>query len=294
MRRIEVSRRTGSAEEVRGSLAAHRGLIGGNLDDKHPASPETGFSYQAMFDHMDGELAKIHAALVEAEDRHVRQLARISQLRRRRDRGVTETYDKQKAARGILAHLYGKERDFELAAVSGKTPASSKMLAEQVDQTVKFLREPEGDEPKRKVAGVKVDFETMADDLEGGHTQLIEVRVELLRANKVADGTRRVTAQAIREFDLVFLWIARSLEGVFRLAGEEELANRIRTSARRVTRRQAEQEEEEAASPEPSSDGPVAEAADSAPSEAGDSAPSEAPDSAPSEATEQASQPASS
>ncbi len=62
------------------------------------------------------------------------------QLRRRRDRSATDIYEKQTAARGSFASLYGKDRDFEVAAVSGKTPVSSKTLAEQVDQSVKFLK----------------------------------------------------------------------------------------------------------------------------------------------------------
>ena len=289
MRRVEVSRRLGSAEEVRASLAAHRGLIGGNLDVQRPPPQEAGFSYQALFDHMDSELAQVAGRLVEAEDRHVKQLARIIQLRRRRDDGVSSTYDKQIAARGILTSLYGKERDFELAAVSGRTPDSSKTLAEQVDQTVKFLREPQGELPSGKVGGANIDFAAMADDLEAGQRGLTTVRADLVQARKVADGTRQVTSQVIQEFDLVFLWIARSLEGLFRLAGEQELADRVRSSARRVTRRQADQQGEEAQSQEPSDDGSAAEESNSEPSKAPNSAPSEAPGSAPSEATEEAS-----
>ncbi len=276
MRRAEVSRRLGSAEEVRGALAAHRGRIGDNLGAQRPPSPDTGFSYPAMFDHMEIELAKVESRLVEADDQHVRQQVRIRQFRRQRDEGASDVYEKQTAARGILANLYGKDRDFEVAAVSGKTPQSSKLLAEQVDQTVKMLRNPEDQSLSEKVAGVGVDFDVMADDLEDGQKQLTEVRVGLVQATKVADGTRQTTNRAIEEFDLVFLWIAPSLEGLFRLAGEEELADRIRTSARRVTRRQGDSEEEPAESQEPSEDGPAAEEADSAPSEAADSAPSEA------------------
>ncbi len=276
MRRIEVSRRSGSAQEVRASLAAHRGRIGDNLGAQRPVSPETGFSYQVMFDHMDGELAKVESRLVETEDQHVRQLARISQLRRQRDQGATGVYEKQIAARGILAHLYGKDRDFEVAAVSGTTPQSSKSLAEQVDQTVKFLRNPEGEVPSEKIAGVGVDFAIMADDLESGQKQLIEVRADLVQATKEADGTRQTTNQAIQEFDLVFLWVAQSLEALFRLAGEQELANRIRTSLRRVTRRQADQEEEPAEAQEPSDDGSASPELQSAPSEATDEAPAAA------------------
>ncbi len=268
MRRIEVSRRFGSVEEARASLAAHRGRIGDKLDVERPASPETGFSYQAMFDHLDGHLAQIQRQLVEAEDRHVRQLVVIQQLRRQRDQGATAVYDKQTAARGVLAHLYGREHGFEVAAVSGTTPQSSRVLAEQVDQTVKLLRQPEGESPSTRIAGVGVDFTVMADDLENGQQQLIAVRADLVRANKVADGTRQATHRAIQEFDLVFLWAARSLEELFRLAGERELADRIRTSVRRVTRRQAEPEDEPAESQASPSSDPAADEPGSAPSEA--------------------------
>ena len=199
----------------------------------------------------------------------MKQTAKISQLRRQRDQGVADTYEKQTAARGILASLYGKDLDFELAAVSGKTLSSSRTLAEQVDQTVKFLRTPEEEEPSRKVAGVELELPTMADDLEDGQKQLIQVRTDLVRAKKVADGTRQTTSQAIKDFDLVFLWIARSLEGLFRLAGEAELADRIRTSVRRVTRRQADQEAEPA---ESSSDDDSEEETESAPSEVAEEA----------------------
>ncbi len=276
MRRVDVSRRLGSVEEVRASLGAHRGRIDDNLNVQRPPSPDSGFSYQSMFDHMDGELAKVESQLVEAEDRHVRQMVVISQLRRRRDHGVTDVYDKQTAARGVLVHLYGKDRDFEVAAVPGQTPQSSKVLAEQVDQTVKLLRNPEGESPSHRVAGVGVDLATMADDLEGGKQGLIEVRADLVRARKVADGTRQTTNRAIEEFDLVFFWAARSLEQTFLLAGEGELAARIRTSVRRVSRRREEQEEEKAEPEESPSGGASAEEPESAPSEAPEEAQSAA------------------
>ncbi len=268
MRRVEVSRRLGSVDEARASLGAHRDRIGDKLDFERPASPETGFSYQAMFDHLDGHLAQVQSQLVEAEDEHVRQLVAIRQLRQQRDQGVTAVYDKQTAARGILKHLYGKEHSFQVAAVSGKTPQSPRKLAEQVDQTVKLLRQPEGESPSAKVAGVGVDFAAMADDLAAGQQQLIAVRADLVQAKKVADATRQTTHRAIQEFDLVFLWAARTLEQLFRLAGERELADRIRTSVRRVTRRQAEPEDEPAESQASPSGDPAAAEPASAPSEA--------------------------
>ncbi len=235
MRRREVSRRLGSADEVQASLVAHRGRIGGRLETDYPAFPDMEFSYQVMFDHMGAYLADVTTRLVEAEDQHVHQLTNVSHLRSRRNDETADVYDKQTAARGILASVH-KDQTFAVA-VAGNTPPLSKALAEQVDQTVKFLRNSLGDSPAKKVAGV--DFQAMATDLETGHGRLIQARAELAEAKKVADATRQVTYRAIEAFDDLFLWVARSLEGLFRLAGEKELADRVRTSARRVTRRQA-------------------------------------------------------
>ncbi|MCP3963085.1 MAG: hypothetical protein GY719_35040 [bacterium] len=245
MRRKQVSRRLGSLAEVRTSLRTHRGHIGGRLDVRYiPATPEGAFSYQSYFDHMDQELAKVETGLIAAEDVHVRNLIRIVELRRN-VREVTEAvYDKQVAGRRILAGLYGKERDFELAAVEGATPQTSRILAEQVDQTIKLLRNPGVEVPEKAIEGVDIDFETVATDLQTGLTGLGNVRADLDLATKAADGTRQIVYKAIEAYDRVFPWVAQNLEGLFRLVGEFELADRIRTSARRVTRRQGDGGEE--------------------------------------------------
>jgi len=270
MRRKGVSRRSTSIAEVRSSLHAHRGRVGDRLDER-PASKNAGTSsYQAHFDHMDAELATIQRELVRAEDAHVRMLIRIRQLRRQSQELTTEVYDKQTSARQILTGLYGSEHDFELAATSGNTPQVPQTLAEQVDQTVKLLRDPEGAEPKKKVAGVAVDNGDMADDLEASLERLATSRTDYQRTKKKADGTRQELRAALAEVDKTFPWVAANLESLFRLAGERELADRIRTSRRRVTRRQAAEIEgaEDAESEESSSGGAEAEETAPSPSEA--------------------------
>ena len=122
MRRKAVSQRLRSVAEVRASIHTHRGTIGGQLDERQPPpSGEASFS-QLYFDYMDAELASVELNLVSAEDEHVRRLVRIAQLRRQRDDLTASVYQKQVAARQILAGLYGADRDFELAAISGRTP----------------------------------------------------------------------------------------------------------------------------------------------------------------------------
>ncbi len=238
MRRKEVIRRLTSVAEVRAAQHAHRELVGDKLD-RRPAARSTGAFSGPYLEFLDGELAAIESGLITAEDAHVRHLIRTVELRRRSKEDVAALYDKQISARQVLSGLYGAQRGFELAAVSGETPRHHQALAEQVDQTVKLLRDPAAAEPAVKIAGITVDAVVVADDLEAGRGRLLASRRGLQRTLKASDGTRARVNAAIREFDQVFPWVAGSLENAFRLAGEHELADRIRTSRRRVTRRQA-------------------------------------------------------
>ncbi len=269
MRRKDVTNRKTSIAEVRASVHAHRGRIGRQLEERPAAPGEAAYS-QAYFDHMDAELAAVESDLVQAEDQHVRKQIQVSQVRKQTDEIASAVYDKQTAARQILVGLYGSEHQFELAAVSGKTPQGPTTLPEQVDQTVKLLRNPEGEVPAKRVGGVDVDFTGLADDLETGLGQYRSSRVELERRRKEADATRLEANLAIEAYDQVFPWVASSLQGLFRLVGERDLANRIRTSVRRVTGHRSDGQEESA--PEPPAagdpDGGQPPAESSAPAEA--------------------------
>ncbi len=253
MRRKEVTRRITSVAEVRASSHAHRGRVGRQIDERSASSDETGYS-EAYFNHMDSELATVEGNLVVAEDEHVRKQIQISQAQEQSEKLASSVYDKQTSARQIMVGLYGPELQFALAAVSGNTPIGPQTLPEQVDQTVKLLRNPEGETPAEKVGGVDVNFGVMADSLEGDLGRYRSSRVELERLRKEGDATRLATNQAIEAFDQVFPWVASSLVGTFRLVGERDLANRIRTSVRRVTRRREEEQEETAESADSASE----------------------------------------
>ncbi|MCP3963479.1 MAG: hypothetical protein GY719_37060 [bacterium] len=280
MRSIGSRIRIQSVEEARASLDTFADGVADKLDGNRPASVafviEPGSTYRALFQDVDGRLASVQERLVKAEDAHVRKLIRISDLRRESEELTLGLYDEQVAVRRILAGLYGPDRSFELAAIEGFTPQDQKDLSDQVDLTVKFLKEPEIEVPSAKAAGVAIDFGSMADSLETGLGDIVRVGGELARARKAASKTVIVKRMATTEFDAVFPWAAQTVEGAFRMAGERDLADRIRTSRRRVTRRQAAELDEadqaeaadEADQAEPSPDGSEAEEATPSSSEA--------------------------
>ena len=230
-----------SVEEVRASLAVYGEGIAERLQQRRERPVREGeptISYKALFEDLDQDLSGIRAGLVEAEDDHVRKRIQVSETRRSGEELTTELYDYQVAVRRTLAGLYGPDRGFEIAAVSGDTPRRLTALVDQVDQTAKLLRNPEVDLPRLAVDGIDINLESMVGRLESGMEEIRQVRARFERARKAAGETLILRNNAIEEFDRVFPWVARTLESLFRLIGERDLADRIRTSVRRVTRRQ--------------------------------------------------------
>ncbi len=247
--RIEASR------EVRTSVATFGDGVVERLDARRPAPVEGDpvFTYQLVFDDLNRDLEAVQDKLIEAEDAHTRSRIRRADLARTSEELTTGLYDRQVATRRTLAGLYGPDRGFEIAAIEGETPRGLGGLVNQVDQTVQLLREPEV-ALAPVVEGGEELLDTMAGRLETGLENLSEVRVDLDQARKAVSETVIARNKAIEEYDRVFPWVARAFESYFRLAGETELANRIRTSVRRVTRRRSD-EQEEGDAPSPASGG---------------------------------------
>ncbi|MEM7582893.1 MAG: hypothetical protein AAF560_05890 [Acidobacteriota bacterium] len=244
MRRKTVLRRLISISEVQAALAAHREAIASQLDARPANQNAQPISTQGPFDLVGRELAALERQLVDAEDRHTRKRVQLEQLRRESRERFNALYSKQRATRQVLAGLFGADHAFQLAAVSGKTPQTSRALVEQVNQTLELLRRPEQPLPEPLIAGFSPDFNALANDLEATLTALRESRRAYEQLRKAADRTRLATQAALKETDRVFPQLAGTLENLFRLADEPDLAQRIRTSSRRVTRRQGVRDDE--------------------------------------------------
>ncbi len=294
MRSRGVSVRLTSIEEVQASLQIFGGRIAAMLDEQLGSLglPEDGsmpFAYQQVFNQLDAKLESVRVRLVEAEDEHVRQRALTANLQRESERQSSELYRKQVAVRRSLDGAFGPEYVFQLAAISGPTPTARKALEEQVDQTVKLLRDPVADAPELQLEdGVDIHFDRLAVALESRRAAHHSARSELLRARKARAATMLDKNAAMAAADRIFPAIASSLEGYFRLVGEVELADRIRTSSRRVTRNQGAEDEEAPVDAAPSEDAAPADGESASPPAEAASEP-QAAESAPTETVEPAS-----
>ncbi len=244
-----------SARETQTSLGTFGDSVATKLD---PAEGEPGFNYRDLFQDVGARIASVQEQLVDAEDAHVRNQIQISDLKREGERLNVALYDEQVSVRRILEGAYGSGRGFELAAVKGSTPQGLDNLSDQVDQTVKLLRDPAIEAPSVKAGGVAIDFAAMAESLETGRAEIVRVGELLASARKAADQTVIEKRKATAAFDAVFPWAAQTVEGVFRMAGERDLADRIRTARQRVTRNQGVEETETAEPADPAAGEPAA------------------------------------
>ena len=266
MRSRETYHLQQSAREIRVALVTDGDRVGGLLNEQHPlpvGEGEPAFDYRLHIEHLVAQLDSAGDDAVVAEDQHSRQQIRVSRSKLERDDVAKDGYGQLVAARGGLESLY-ERGGFELAFVSGKTPTVPDQLQEQLGQTVKLLQQPAVEPGELRAQGFSADFGEVADGLESRRLELRDAIDGLDAERKVAEGTLVAKQKAIDVLRRTVLWVGRTAEGLFHLAGEEELADRIRTSTRRPPRPSEQAAEEPNAEEAGSSDEPAPEAEASA------------------------------
>ena len=134
------------------------------------------------------------------------------------------------AARHTLDELFGKGSAFRVAGIEGPTAQRREKLLRQAELAIARFEQPNLEFPESEFEGFTVDPEGAARGLKAKVTRLRGVFDEQRRLNREVQESRKVKNRRLEEHKDTFLWTARTLEGFYRLAGEEELADRIRPS----------------------------------------------------------------
>ena len=227
-----------SADEIRVALDTDGDRVGGLLNENDPlpvGEGEPAFDYRQHMRQLIAQLDRAEKAAVASEDDHAGQLIRVSRTQSERNEIVRTHVDKLVATRQGLEGLY-RRGGFELASLAGDTPRAPAELLEQLEQTVKLLRQPAVELRELRMRGFDVDLETVASELEAGMPDLRSIVDRLAKRRKQAEGLFLAKREARKVFRRTILWVGRATEGLFHLAGESELADRIRKSTRRPLR----------------------------------------------------------
>ncbi len=161
----------------------------------------------------------------------------LRRWRRRRDRAMSQVYDKAKHLRRGCRHLYGKARADEFLGLRGKLPREPGDLHEQLGPLIGRLADAEWPEPSRKgMRGLSFDREEAVDGL-------AERYGELGRALDAVDEgeTREKMALMVKDraekiYETFRGRGTRYLIATLELAGLDELAATLRPGGRRPGR----------------------------------------------------------
>ncbi|MEZ4313929.1 MAG: hypothetical protein R3F14_38395 [Polyangiaceae bacterium] len=175
-------------------------------------------------------LAEAAAAMVAADEAHLSELSDDNGPREARDAAAAALAEEIVSLREWVTGLYGSKAGRALG-FSDQTPRDATALARFAGEISAALRNATLPAPRRK--GVKWAAAEAADTLDGLRAPLESALAKVALEAREAQATLADKAAAIDRYDDVFRRVAMFLVGVFTLAGETALADRVRPSSRR-------------------------------------------------------------
>jgi hypothetical protein len=117
------------------------------------------------------------------------------------------------------------------AVIVGNTPQDPVALERFAGEVAQNLGTVTWPEPR--FAGAALDSRAVQQDLSRAREVLQGALNRVASETREAQGTLAKKNRAIEEYDRIFTGVATSLSGLFTLAGEQELAEKVRPSTRR-------------------------------------------------------------
>jgi hypothetical protein len=182
--------------------------------------------------------------LVGAGERHRDEIDNDIRLRQRRDELVGFLGTKVSRFRNTLDGVFGAGSAIQLAGLGGRTEQEPMALLAQVEDILRRFANPTT-ELGSPGFGLQLDPTTVVGEFQGEYQELRDLLSELQSENRRSDATVIAKQAAMEDYDKQFRWIAGCLESLYHLAGQHELAERVKPSTRRSGRTQADVEAED-------------------------------------------------
>jgi hypothetical protein len=263
MRDKMIRNRRKSGDSVGASVDTHLDDVVSPLEvsfTQHLVEGEILPDFRTVFRILQRLLAAAVQDLITAGDLHLKEVDNDIKLRTRRDVLVKTLGSKVAMFRSALEGLFGPGSALGLAGLDGRTEQEPVALLAQVERILgRFGPEAEMDPPGFKT--FQMDPLAVAEDFQDEYQELNDLVTELNRENRKSDATVIAKNETMTRYDQQFRWIAGCLESLYHLAGQHELAARVKPSTRRSGRTQADVEAE---AQEPDGSGEEPETAESA------------------------------
>ncbi len=174
-------------------------------------------------------------AMVATDEVYLAELAKLNEVRAEGEAPTRSLKDKILSLRSTCEGLFGEKTlgplalDFNLAQDIRGVLRQAEIIRERVKNSDKELVSA------RWVNG-SLDRESSARELDPEIEQLRLIVERLVEQGKEVDTAKVRKDEAREEFDRQYILIARAVEATFRLAGETDLADRIRPTVRQLGR----------------------------------------------------------
>jgi len=250
-------------EEKLRLFAPGRPLPQGEGDEIAESTPANAtpaeLNVEALLQRLAAALRIAREGLIAADDAHLKELDDDPEPRRRRDAVAAQGYTEVTRLRTVARGLYGSDVAAELLGVDGKTSTDPLLLHRQAVRILQRFTDPETVFPPIEVVGAQLSREEWAEQLGPEVESLGAALDEVHRQHKAAESTLIAKKEAQEEFDRTYQGVARTVEGVFGMAGLKELADRVRPRRRKALRQEVSESDDAGASPEAIASGVVAE-----------------------------------
>lgn len=228
-----VVQRERSATSVRSALDAFSERVGAKLTaltasqvGEGEKAPDWAYSMRLL----GRALAQGAEAMRKADDAHEQELADDAAPRDARDVAVTKLYDAVVALREVATGLYTSKVLPSLGLV-GSTPRDPVLLVRYAENVVDKLGKVAL--PASRVANAAIDTAGVGCSLQGLVDELSAAVADVGREEREAQLTLSTKRAAIAAHDTLFGGVATVTEGLLRLVSENDLAEKVRPSARR-------------------------------------------------------------
>ncbi|MCP3957648.1 MAG: hypothetical protein GY719_07315 [bacterium] len=240
-----------SAVKVETEIDTHTEEIGARLDEEF-APAVTGWDegqprpdFRTQFKALKAKLGFSREQLSTAEEHTIDLVKQGVELRTERTVIFEGLYEDFSSMRRTVEELYrgkgkGNANVFVIAGIQGPTSQVPTKLLRQVDLAIRHLRQPDLEFPAARFDGTRLEPSQLLQVLEPYSVSMHDVQGALGKVASELNASRKEKNRAMASHKITFKWVARTAESLFELAGEHELAERIRPSARRPGRRAVE------------------------------------------------------